>query len=79
MAETNKVGAVAGRATACYEGTGQTLESALEAAHKQIRPRHGRDFAVSRVVEWGMQRGGFSDTKLFYVKVIEEEHAEPKG
>jgi len=58
-----------------YEGTGKTVDEAIDHAHSQIQPRPGRDFAISKVIEFGMQRGGFSMAKLFYAKVIEDENA----
>jgi hypothetical protein len=58
-----------------FEGVGNTLEQALAKAHSHIRPRPGRDFAISRVIDWGMQRGGFTDAVVFYVKVVEDKHA----
>ena len=54
-----------------YEGTGKSIEAALENAQMQIPPSEGRDFTVSKVVDWGMQFGGFVPAKLFYV-IIEE-------
>lgn len=59
-----------------YEGLGETLEAAVEQATKNIPPRPHRDFVVSRVVEWGMQIGGFMGAKSFYAKLIEDENAE---
>lgn len=58
-----------------YEAVGATLEEALRKAHDQIPPRQGRDFAVSKVVTWGMQTGGFVLSRLFYVVVEEDENA----
>ena len=58
------------------EAIGDTLEEALEKAHNQIPPSAGRDFAVSRVVDWGMQTGGFVFSRKFYV-VIEEDPSAP--
>lgn len=56
-----------------YQGLGETLEDAVRNAHSKIPPRAGRDFVVCRVMDWGYQRGGFMDSKLFYAKVIEDE------
>lgn len=61
------------KATVLYEGLGDTLEVAVRKAHAQIPLRTGRDFVICRVVEFGYQRGGFTDTKLFYAKVVEDE------
>ena len=61
-----------------FEGLGTTLEAALEAAHRQIPPRDGRDFTTSRVLEWGMQYGGFVGEKVIYVKVVEDANADFK-
>ncbi|TMJ04741.1 MAG: hypothetical protein E6G97_04360 [Alphaproteobacteria bacterium] len=58
-----------------YEAIGDTLEQAVERAHAQIPPRRERDFAVSRIIEWGMQRGGITGAQVFYVKLIEDETA----
>jgi hypothetical protein len=58
-----------------YQGIGKTLDEAISAAHDKIPPREGRDFAVSRVVELGMQRGGFTMERLFLATVIEDEFA----
>ena len=55
-----------------YEGTGETLEEAATKAHMQIPPRVGRDFAVSRVLEWGLHIGGFTGARTFYVRLIED-------
>jgi len=58
-----------------YEGLGDTLEMAVEEATRKIPARPHRDFVVSRVVEWGMQFGGFTGAKSLYAKLIEDEHA----
>lgn len=58
-----------------YEGRGTSLEQAADSAVKQIPARPGRDYAVGSVVEWGIQRGGFFDSTLFYVIVEEDENA----
>lgn len=58
-----------------YEGIGRSLEEALRVAHSQIKFRPGRDFTVSRVIDWGMQFGGFARATVYYVKVIEDETA----
>ncbi|GEC41651.1 hypothetical protein JOH52_006747 [Sinorhizobium meliloti] len=58
-----------------FEGVGGTIEEALAAAHRQILPREGRDFTTSRVVDWGMQFGGFVGETLFYVRVVEDRDA----
>lgn len=51
------------------EAIGDTLEEALTKAHDQIPIRMGTDFAVSRVVEWGMQTGGFVFSRKVYVAI----------
>ena len=61
--------------TKVYEGHAESLQKALENAHAQIPVRNDRDFTISKVVEWGMQYGGFTLATLFYVKVIEDETA----
>jgi hypothetical protein len=58
-----------------YEGIGDTIEKAVENAHAQIPPREGRDFAISRVIDWGMQRGGFTRATIFYARVVEDEYS----
>lgn len=58
-----------------FEGTGATIEDALDAAHMQIPIPSGSDITVSHVVDWGMQYGGFVVQRMFWV--IVEEH--PKG
>ena len=63
---------------AFYEALGPTLDAAVQNAHAQIPPRQGRDFTMSRVIEWGMQHGGFVGTRQFYAKVVEDESAPPK-
>jgi hypothetical protein len=55
-----------------YEGTGDTIEAALEAAHMQIPPSEGSDVTISKVVDWGMQYGGFVPATLFYV-IVEQD------
>ena len=64
--------------TSRYEGTGPTIDEALREAHMQIPDRDGRDFTVSRVVDWGMQSGGITDVELFYVAVEEDPDAPPR-
>ncbi|MBY5456884.1 hypothetical protein HFO89_10985 [Rhizobium leguminosarum] len=56
-----------------YEGLGATLEEAVEKAHVQIPPQPGTDYTISRVVDWGMQFGGFVGAKLFYAKVFADD------
>jgi len=58
-----------------YEGTGQSVEAAVQQAHMKIPPSDGRDFTVSKVVDWGMQYGGFIPTRLFYAVVEEDPDA----
>ena len=64
-----------GTLTPVYHAIGNTLEEALEKAHRQIPPRSGRDYAISRVIDWGMQTGGFVPSRSFYVRVVEDEHS----
>ena len=61
---------------ATYEAIGGTLEEAVAKAHDQIGPRQGRDYAVSRVVTWGMQTGGFVPSRKFYAVVEEDPDAD---
>ena len=58
-----------------YEGTGPSIQEALDAAHMQIPVQPGHDFTVSRVVDWGMQYGGFIATALYWVIVEEDRNA----
>jgi hypothetical protein len=58
-----------------YRAAGQSLDEAVSTAHDQIPVRPGRDFAVSRIVEWGMQRGGFTMQRRYYAVLIEEPNA----
>jgi len=58
-----------------YEGRGRSVEEALSRAHAQIPPSAHRDFATSRVVEWGMQKGGIANATLHYVIVEEDPNA----
>ena len=55
-----------------YEGVADTLEDALHAAHEKIPVRPGRDFTTSRVIDWGMQFGGFVPQTIYYVRVVED-------
>lgn len=56
-----------------YEAVGETVEAALAKIHRQIPPRENADFAISRVVDWGAQFGGFAQTLVFWVKVEVDE------
>ncbi|MHC2295835.1 hypothetical protein ACVJBD_000041 [Rhizobium mongolense] len=58
-----------------YEGLGDTVEDALRAAHDQIPFRTGHDYTTSRVVDWGMQFGGFVGQTIYYVRVVEDPDA----
>ena len=58
-----------------YEGTGPSIQDALGAAHIQIPVQPHNDFTVSRVVDWGMQYGGFNPTALYWVIVEEDRNA----
>jgi hypothetical protein len=58
-----------------FEAIGDSLEEAISRAHDQIPPTHGKDFAISRVIEWGMERGGFTNQRKYYVRLIEDKHA----
>lgn len=58
-----------------YVGIGATIEEALARAHDQIPFRPGSDYTASRVIDWGMQFGGFIPERLVYVKAIQDEHA----
>ncbi|TBA52721.1 hypothetical protein [Rhizobium ruizarguesonis] len=59
-----------------FEGVGDTIEEALRAAHDQIPFGAGRDFSTSRIVDWGMQFGGFAGQTLYYVRVVEDPDAD---
>ena len=58
-----------------FYGLGDTLEEAIEVAHRQIPLRHGKDFAISRIVDFGMETGGFVNARKFYARVVEDEHS----
>ena len=58
-----------------FEGVGLTLEEAAASAHARVPIRPHRDFAVSKVVGWGLQRGGITDQTRFYVQVVEDPEA----
>ncbi len=60
---------------ASYEAIGGTLEEAVTKAHDKIPLRPGRDFVVSRIVNWGMQTGGFVFDRKYYAVVEEDENA----
>lgn len=64
---------------AIFEGVGKTLEEALKFAHGQIPPSAHKDFAISQVLAWGLQRGGIANQTRFYVKVIEDKNADFKS
>ncbi|WP_461511645.1 hypothetical protein [Rhizobium mongolense] len=51
------------------------MEDALRAAHDQIPFRTGHDYTTSRVVDWGMQFGGFVGQTIYYVRVVEDPDA----
>jgi hypothetical protein len=55
-----------------YEGLGSTIELAIESAHSKIPIREGFDYVACRLLESGYQRGGFTDSKLFYARVVED-------
>jgi hypothetical protein len=57
------------------KGRARPFEAAVAQAHMQIPPTEGRDFTVSKVVEWGMQYGGFIPTQLFYAIVEDDLNA----
>ncbi|PDT21900.1 hypothetical protein [Rhizobium hidalgonense] len=58
-----------------YDGVADTLEDALRVAHGKISFRSGHDYTTSRVVDWGMQFGGFAGETLFYVRIEEDPDA----
>ena len=58
-----------------FEGVDRSIDGALGRAVRKIPPRHGRDIAVGRVVEIGVQRGGFIDELLYYAIVEEDLNA----
>ena len=55
-----------------YEAIGDTLDEALTKAHDAIPPPQGSDFTTSRVVDWGMQFGGWAQTRKYWVRVVQE-------
>ena len=57
------------------EGIGRTLGEAADKAVEQLPARPGRDYRVGRVVEWGLQRGGFIDAPVYYVAIEEDPNA----
>lgn len=60
---------------ATYDGIGSTVEAALSCAQDKIPLRPGRDYTRSRVVEFGLQRGGIADESLYVVRIVEAEDA----
>lgn len=58
-----------------YEAVGETVEEALAKIHKQIPPREGADYAITRVVDWGAQYGGFAQALSFWVRVEVDEYS----
>lgn len=58
-----------------YEAIGDTLDDAVAKAHDKIPLRAGRDFVVSRIVNWGMQTGGFVFDRKYYATLEEDENA----
>jgi hypothetical protein len=56
-----------------YEAVGDSLEQALARIHEKIPPRTGSDFAISRLVDWGAQFGGFALSLTFWVRVEVDE------
>ena len=62
-------------AQAQFQGVGRTVDEALTLAHRKIPPRSGRDWTTSKVVELGVQFGGFMHSTRFYVVVEEDPNA----
>lgn len=58
-----------------YEAVGDTLEEALARVHERIPPKDHSDFAISRVVDWGAQFGGFAQTLTFWVRVEVDDYS----
>lgn len=59
-----------------YEGLGETIDQAIWRAQLQIPLRSGRDYVTCKVIDWGFQRGGFFDTKMYWIRVIEDPNAD---
>lgn len=53
-----------------YEGVAASFEEALRVAHMKIPMLAGTDYTISKIVNSGMQFGGFMSATLFYVQVI---------
>ena len=53
----------------------QHRQDSLRVAHGKISFRSGHDYTTSRVVEWGMQFGGFAGETLFYLRIEEDPDA----
>lgn len=56
-----------------YEAVGSNIEEAVAAALAKIPFKKGKDFVQCRVVDWGYQRGGFADSKVFWAVVAESD------
>jgi hypothetical protein len=62
-----------------YEGVGETLEEALRQAHDRIPALgQGKDYTLSRVIDWGMQYGGIAMQYRVWVRVVEDRTTPPK-
>ena len=62
-----------------YEGLGNTLSEAVQNAHNQIETRPGFSIITSKVVNWGIQSGGYIYKEKFYVQIVADWLAEDKG
>jgi hypothetical protein len=58
-----------------YSGVAETLEGALTLAHDKIPMPVGKDYKISRVIDWGVQFGGFLEQTRYWVKIIADEHS----
>jgi hypothetical protein len=54
-----------------YQGSGNSLEDAVKAAHAKI-PTRDRDSVVCRVLQWGYHRGGYVEAPQFYALVSQD-------
>jgi hypothetical protein len=59
-----------------YSGVAATLEEAIRVAHAKIpAPPPPKDYNNARVVDWGMQYGGFAGQTRYWVRVVEDKYA----
>lgn len=53
-----------------FEGSGDTLDKAFEAAHAQMKMQSA-DFTKSEVASWGATKGGFTNRLNYWVRVTQ--------